>query len=87
MINIMPTPIEAPFFDEPNILGSKKSTPASIQSVGANLCNIGLLFSGAFSFFIPISLTYRININTHNVLVKRRSGAASGGASLLAERT
>ena len=41
MINIMPTPIDVPFFDEPNILGSKKSTPASIQSVGANLCNIG----------------------------------------------
>lgn len=62
----MPTPIDVPFVDEPNMLGNKKSTPATIQSIGAYLCNMGLLFTGGFSFFIPISLNCRINVNAHN---------------------
>ena len=53
IINIMPTPIDPPFIDEPNMLGSKKSTPATIQSIGANLCNMGLLFPECF--FIILS--------------------------------
>jgi hypothetical protein len=60
IINIMPTAIDVPFFDEPNMLGSKKSTPASIQSVGTNLCNIGLLFPGEF-FIFHSNLTYLQN--------------------------
>ena len=49
----MPTPIDVLFFDEPNILGSKKSTPASIQSCGAYFCIIALLFSKGFFIFHP----------------------------------
>jgi hypothetical protein len=36
IINMIPTPFDAEFFEEPIILGSKKSTPATIQSIGAN---------------------------------------------------
>jgi hypothetical protein len=56
IINIMPTPADGGFTDVPKILGSKKSTPASIQSVGAYLCSIGLLFSGGFSIIHPNSI-------------------------------
>ncbi|MGA9573625.1 MAG: hypothetical protein WBS20_06745 [Lysobacterales bacterium] len=37
IINIMPIPINELLIAERKILGSKKSTPASIQSIGANL--------------------------------------------------
>lgn len=47
----MPTPIDAPFFDDPNRLGNKKSTPATIHSAGANLCNTVLFVSGFFFIF------------------------------------
>ena len=43
--------IDVRFIDEPKILGNKKSTPASIQSIGANLCNFCLILSGGFIIF------------------------------------
>lgn len=51
IINIMPIPIDVLLFDEPNNPGNKKSTPASIQSAGAYLRNIG-----SFIFFTQIRL-------------------------------
>ena len=48
IINMIPIAIDVRFFDEPKILGNKKRTPASTQSIGANLCNIALLLSGGF---------------------------------------
>jgi len=47
----MPIAIDVRFIDEPRILGNKKSTPASIQSIGANLCDIGLPLSDGFIIF------------------------------------